>query len=218
VSDPRRLLLIPAATYGLSYLYLALYHGRVDLWFTVVHENGRLSFLETTFYASHFFGHIPVLVTVALLMAATALVFGVTWVANGRSLDALLWVWCDPRYLAHSVRELVTFPLTYYLIPLAVMLWREPPTRSGGQTSLLSTMAVAVTSALFLAGFGYQVVVSLSPDARALAQRSDFAHGGELGVAYLLAAHYFEHVLDTVFFALLTLLLVGAPLKVTRDM
>ena len=69
--DPRLLLLLPAAVYLVSYADLALYHGRAWLWSTVVHESGRYTLLETTFYASHFLGHVPVLLTVALLVAGS---------------------------------------------------------------------------------------------------------------------------------------------------
>ena len=68
---------------------------------------------------------------------------------------------------------------------------------------------MGVAAVLFLVGFVYQVVISLANDVGSLAQRPDFAKGGELSIAYLLASHYFEHVLDSLFFALLTLLLVA---------
>jgi hypothetical protein len=40
-----------------------------------------------------------------------------------------------------------------------------------------------------------------------LAQTPPFAKAGTLSVPYLLASHYFEHLLDTIYFTLLTLLL-----------
>ena len=40
-----------------------------------------------------------------------------------------------------------------------------------------------------------------------LAQKPPFARTGALGVPYLLASHNFEHVLDTIYFTLVTLLL-----------
>jgi hypothetical protein len=61
---------------------------------------------------------------------------------------------------------------------------------------------------LFAVAFAYQVVVSLGHDIGALAQQPSFAEGGRLGVPYLLASHFFEHVLDSLFFTLVTLLLV----------
>jgi hypothetical protein len=312
--DPRLLLAIPIATYGLSYLYLAGSHGRLDLWSVVVHESGRLTLLESTFYASHFLGHTPVLITIALLfggcwlsmspllrtrsalttrslagalavLIATAAVisvwhFGVedtvsfvlqrkqrpdlyteggswnlhlpstmlqfllipvvvwgarwmwcrpvewssrglglvvatvvaavgfTWLANGQPFAALVGVWSDPRYLAHSVRELATFPLTYYPLPLATLLMAEETRPRDRRTHGRLDLVPALALVLFLAGFCYQVVVSLAHDVGSLAQRPDFAHGGELSILYLLAAHYFEHFLDSIFFALLTLLAV----------
>ena len=71
IDAPRLVLLIPALTYLLSYVYLAVYHHRWNLWSTVVHESGRYTLLENTFYASHFFGHLPVVVTAALLFAGS---------------------------------------------------------------------------------------------------------------------------------------------------
>jgi hypothetical protein len=323
--DPKYLLLIPVCVYLLSYLYLALYHQHWNVWPVVVHESGRYTLLETTFYASHFIGHIPVLLTVALLMAGSwlamtpdgspgmsvgqtavagvllAVVLGasavisvvhfgvedtfsfilqrkqqpdlyveggswnlhlpstmlqfllipvvvwmarrffdrpvrwsqrgipwlaaaaivamcITWWANGNPLAAVAGVWRDPRYLAHAVRELATFPLTYYPLPLAALLSlegldrRDDPSPTG---PLDKTMTAA--AGLFLVGFAYQVMVSLINDVGSLAQKPDFAKGGELSIAYLLASHSFEHFLDTLFFALLTIILVaGAEVWWTR--
>ena len=303
--------LVPAAVYAVCYAELAIYHGRLWLWGTVVHESGRYTLLETTLYASHFLGHLPVLVTISLvaagswrslspphqvpprrfelavgvalmlllagalalaighfgpddttsflaqrrqrpdldveggswnlhlpstvlqlalipvvvwlarrvfgrplvvsrdglglLAAAVLLVVAVTVVANRDPVAAVVTAWSDPRYLAHSVRELATFPLTYYPIPLAVLLAGEPPDperrRGHSRAELLLVAALAV----FAVGFAYQVVVSLSHDIGTLAQRPDFARGGGLTIPYLLASHAFEHVLDTIFFSLLTL-------------
>jgi hypothetical protein len=315
--DPKYLLLIPVGVYLVSYVYLALYHQQWNLWPVVVHESGRYTLLETTFYASHFIGHIPVLLTVALLMAGSwlamtpegspgmscgqtavagvllAVVLGVsavisvahfgaedtfsfilqrkqqpdlyveggswnlhlpstmlqfllvpvavwmarllfdrpvewsrrgipwlaaaaivavaiTWWANVSPLAAVDGVWRDPRYLAHAVRELATFPLTYYPLPLAVLLGLEGPVRRA-EPSPTGRLDKTMTAAggLFLVGFVYQVMVSLINDVGSLAQKPEFAEGGELSIAYLLASHYFEHFLDTLFFVLLTIILVA---------
>ena len=314
VSDPRLLLLLPAAIYLASYANLALYHGRAWLWSTPVHESGRYTLLETTFYASHFLGHVPVLLTVALLaagswrsmsppspppvgrgralavaglgllvagslalailhfglddtlafilqrrqrpddavaggswnlhlpstllqfalipvavfvarsafarpvvwsrrglallVAAVAVAVGMTWLVNRDPLAAVAGVWSDPRYLAHSVRELVTFPLTYYPLALALLLGGEAPTRRERRAVSGPDLLVGALAALFAAGFLFQVAVSLGHDIGALAQQPAFAAGGRLGIPYLLASHFFEHVLDSLFFALATLLLV----------
>ncbi len=310
----RLLLLVPVVTYVVSYLFLACYHGQMNLWHTVVHESGRLTLLENIFYASHFLGHVPVLVTISLvfagswlsmapvapngsplpvrrlvaaiglllvvsatisiwhfgsedtvsfllqqkqrpdlytqggswnlhlpstmlqlllipvvvwvarrafgrpvewsrrglglLAAAVVCAVAVTWLANDRPLAAVAAVWADPRYLAHAVRELATFPLTYYPIPLALLLAGERP----GQAGLLKVGPpdlVLILAAIFCGlGCGWMVATSLASDIGTLAQRPDFAKGGELSIPYLLASHYFEHFLDSLFFALLSIFLV----------
>jgi hypothetical protein len=142
------------------------------------------------------------------LAAALVTVVAVSCLATPEPLKALRAVWSDPRYLAHSVRELATFPLVFYPIPLAILLAAEP--RSGtedGQSRPAETLMIGLLL-VFCIGFSYQVTVSLAHDIGTLAQRPDFAKGGELGVPYLLASHYFEHVLDSIYFGLLTLLLV----------
>lgn len=313
---PRLLVLVPALTYLMSYLYLALYHGRLWLWPVVVHESGRYTLLETTFYASHFLGHVPVLVTIAFLLAgswlcmspgvavgsasslrwlavglmvllaasvaislahfgsddtlsfvlqlkqrpdlyteggawnlhlpstmlqvllipcavwaarclagrpvvwsgrgigllatAAVILVAMTWLANARPPAAVAAVWSDPRYLAHSVRELATFPLTYYPIPLAVLLWRERPRAEHPVSRRLPEALIATAAVVFVLGFSVQVWISLANDVGSLAQRPAFARGGELSIPYLLASHSFEHVLDSIFFALVALLLVRA--------
>jgi len=315
ITDPLLLLLLlPAAVYLASYAYLALYHGRAWLWSTPVHESGRYTLLETTFYASHFLGHVPVLLTVALLAAgswrsmsppppppagrgrllavaglgllvagslalaighfglddtlafilqqrqrpddivaggswnlhlpstllqfalipvavflarvafarpvvwsrrglvllaaAAAVAVGMTWLVNRDPLAAVIAVWRDPRYLAHSVRELVTFPLTYYPLALAVLLAGEAPAPRTRRAVRRSDLAIGALAVLFAVAFAYQAVVSLGHDIGALAQQPFFAEGGRLGIPYLLASHFFEHVLDSLFFTLVTLLLV----------
>jgi hypothetical protein len=152
------------------------------------------------------------------LAAAVVVAVAVTWWANGNPLAAVMGVWRDPRYLAHAVRELATFPLTYYPLPLAVLLSlervdrRDDPSPTG---RLDKTMTAA--AGLFLVGFAYQVMVSLINDVGSLAQKPDFASGGELSIGYLLSSHYFEHVLDTLFFALLTIILVAIARRPARS-
>ncbi len=318
VCDPRFLLLVPLMTYALSYLYLAAYHGRLFLWTTVVHESGRYTLLENTLYASHFLGHVPVLITIALLftgcwltmtpvpepvikgrctaavaafvillllasvvisvghfglddtldfirqnkqrpdllveggswnlhlpstvlqfllipvtvwiartffgrpvvwsrrglvwlVAAAGVAAAITWLVNTNPLVAVAEVWRDPRYLAHSVRELATFPLTYYPLPAALLLAWEQPSGVRRRSVSAPDLALAAAAVLLVIGCGYQVVVSLANDVGSLAQHPDFAKGGELSIAYLLGSHYFEHVLDSLFFAGLTILLIAIP-------
>ena len=155
-----------------------------------------------------------------LLAAAAVLVVAITAVANGGSPAALVEVWRDPRYLAHSVRELVTFSLTYYPIPLAVLLALEAPARERSPLRRCPDLVIAAALVACAVGVGIQVAVSLSHDIGTLAQRPEFARGGRLSISYLLASHAFEHVLDSLFFALLTLLLAwgyGVPSRPSRS-
>lgn len=309
---PRLLAAVPCLTLAVSYGILAAEHGRLWLWGTVVHESGRYTLLETTFYASHFLGHIPVYLVLAALLAgswsmlaggdqrppsrrllvglgaalvvllATSAAIAVSWFGADDTLRFVLqqrqraagaepggswalhlpstelqlaliplvvaasswWfagelrprrrglglllgaaggilvmtlltgglgqlatVWLRPRYLAHSVRELATFPLLYYPVPLAVWLERLPrrrPRCSPGRQTLVLLAGLAVVVA---AGFAFQVAVSLGAGIDTLSQRPPFAGGHPLGIPYLLASHYFEHVLDATFFVLVALLL-----------
>jgi hypothetical protein len=311
---PWSLLVLPIATYAVSYGYLAWYHGRVLLANTVIHENGRYTLAETTFYAPHFLGHILVLVTVALLMVgsyssltavlpsvsartalraagaltvllaastvlaighwgaaetwefvsqlrqrpdllepggswllhlpstlslfagtplfvlavlwffdrpaatradgriafglAAVLVVAVTWVVVPRPVATAALVLRDPRYLAHGVRELVTFALIYFPLPLAFWLSRSPEQR-GFRWSRSLVLTVVVLGAVFTGALAYQVLVPLERGVSELAQHPDFAPDGMLSIPYLLASHFFEHFLDSLFFALLCVLILS---------
>jgi hypothetical protein len=312
---PAVLLAIPVTAYALSYLYLAAYHGSWNLLHTVIHESGRYTLLETTLYASHFLGHVPVLVvlilmfvgvcrtlspqpavapagrstaaaavallvlvvvsalisvwhfgaedTIAyvtqqrqravgyerggswnlhlpstvllfalvppyvalirtllgrgvegsrrglgLIVAAGSLTVLITWVVNGGVAGVVAHVWSEPRYLAHSVRELATFPVTYFPVALAPLLAVEPDGRWRRPPRAL-VVVLAVLGLLFMVGLIYQSAVALGHDIGALAQQPDFARGGRLSIAYLLASHCFEHVLDSLFFALGCVVVAG---------
>jgi hypothetical protein len=117
--------------------------------------------------------------------------------------------WRDARYLAHSVRELATFPLTYYPLALFLLMREDSSGRSSRWPFKDKRLAafVAAISALALAGIAYQCYLPLATGIGELAQKPLFAEGGNLGISYLLASHYFEHFLDTIYFALLSLLL-----------
>lgn len=306
----------PLLVYTAAYTYLAIYHGRFNIINTVVHEGGTYTLWETTFYASHFLGHIPVHLIAAFLLlgsfrcfsrrdvsdemtgwsgaglsaglvillvgslALSLLHFGlddtlsyilqrkqgvdnyvpggswnlhlgsttmlflltpiyvytvmrlasvpVVWrrkglilvslaaglmvlftvMANGRLIFPLVQAWSDPRYLAHSVRELATFPLTYFPLPLFFLLRSGADSNPGeAGPNRAVTKGVAVLAALFLAGLAYQAILPLRIGISDLAQNPSFAKEGGLSIPYLLASHYFEHFLDTLFFTLLTLII-----------
>ncbi|MBI5058199.1 hypothetical protein HZB60_00280 [candidate division KSB1 bacterium] len=316
---PRALLWTAALTYTLSYLYLAIYHGRIWLGFTVVHEGGTLTFLQSVFYASHFLGHIPSLTVIAFLftgalrcwspapseavvatprryawltvswviaclllsfvlfgrddtlsylvqlrqgvhrieaggswllhtpstlllfpfcllylfatewlltaavprltlrggslyIAAALLFLIISAIVVPRPVSTLYSVWSDPRYLAHSVRELATFPLTFFPLPLYFLHRRREP---GNTTSVRDSRRwklLALCLALFGVGLVYQVQHSLSAGVSEIAQHPAFAGSAGLSIPYLLASHYFEHVLDTVYFTLVSLWIYSASM------
>ncbi len=322
---PALLALLPLATYVVSYAYLAWYHDTLFLFGTIVHESGRYTLLENTFYAPHFLGHIPVLLTLSLLMVGSyrwftpdpappsrrdlglaisalvllvgvSLVFSLThwgssqtwefilqerqrpdllvpggsWLLHlpstlslilGLPLTVIAWRWffrlptgtangglavfglgitsavamtwlvvpqplatsievlCDPLTLGHAVRELATFPLTYFPFPLAWWFAHEPiGSRFRWTPKLIAT--ATIVGVAFAAAFAYQVWIPLETGVSDLAQSPDFAHDGALSIPYLLASHFFEHFLDTVFFALLCVLLMipGDRQRLTRSL
>lgn len=146
-----------------------------------------------------------------LVAGGVVAVAAMTWLVNSSVLAALLQVWTDPRYLAHSVREIATFPVTYYPWGAALLLafeQRQSDTEPQLSAPWLRKVLLGV-AVLFAALLAYQVVVSLFAGVGDLAQKPSFAKGGKLGVPYLLASHYFEHFLDTLYFTLVVGLLAA---------
>ena len=134
---------------------------------------------------------------------------------NSGLMAAIHKVWTDPRYLAHSVRELLTFPLVYYPVPLFFMMKdadADPNTEKVPKGRDLTSLKIflLLCTVIFVAAIGYQSYIPLKQGIGELAQKPAFAKGGKLGIPYLLASHYFEHFLDAVYFSLLCLLLYGA--------
>ncbi len=305
----------PLFVYISSYLYLSGYHGTFLPIFTVVHEGGKLSLWETTLYASHFLGHLPVIVTAALwfcgawlcltpspqkaqpsparelttsalflgatvvfslgvfglretldfvlqhkqseavvgeggawtlhlpstmllpaligaflifsnrvfeipskpslrgfgwLIAGVLVAVAMTWAVGENPGRTLLRAWSNPRYLGHSVRELLTFPLIYFPPALYFLIRERPfsiPKRPGTARKGVQLLG-AVCLLILLIGLAYQSWTTLQFGVGELAQKPPFARGGQLGIPYLLSVHYFEHFLDAAFFVLLCRLLV----------
>ena len=138
-----------------------------------------------------------------------------TLFVNRDDFDMLFSISTNARYLAHGVRELVTFPLIYFPIPLFFFMRKEKSNMVSKQSRqhkklnwFIASLAVA-----FLIGFLYQVYMSLSEGIGNLAQKPSFAKTGELGIPYLLASHYFEHFLDTIYFTLFCLFLYAVSVK-----
>ena len=146
------------------------------------------------------------------LVAALVVVIGMTFAVNSDPLDAAKIAWTHPRYLAHSVRELATFPATYYPWVLIILLWTDRSTASSQAPPKMAWMLI-ICAIIFLIGFSYQVLVPLTIGIDILAQKPAFTAGKGLGIPYLLASHYFEHFLDTLFFLLFSLFLISFSAK-----
>jgi hypothetical protein len=134
-----------------------------------------------------------------LVLISILFLFAFTWLVNANDLRVPLQIWSNPRYLAHSVRELLTFPLIFYPLSLYLFLKYSRP----ASTRTRFPLWAAPLAFLFIVLFTYQSVVSLQAGIGNLAQKPAFAQGGNLSIPYLLASHYFEHFLDTVYFFLL---------------
>jgi len=142
-----------------------------------------------------------------LVLAAAALSVVFTALFNTDPVGAVVTAWTNPRYLAHSVRELATFSLTYFPLPLALLSFGAPADRLPQRESRRLLVWVAVLFCAAAAALAYQCYIPLTVGIGELAQKPPFARTGALGVPYLLASHNFEHVLDTIYFTLVTLLL-----------
>jgi len=101
----------------------------------------------------------------------------------------------NPRWLAHSIREIATYPLTAIPIALASILWVESYI-SGCQIliiqpRLLSMTLIGISGVLTIA----ELSLLLNVDIFSMAQKPAFAPSG-LSIPYLLFSHVFEHFLD----------------------
>ena len=106
----------------------------------------------------------------------------------------------DPRYLAHSAREIATFTLTYFPPVLAFIFWHKK--EESTQVSTSAKLTIACLSLITFCMLAWQTYLPLYVGVGKLAQQPDFAQGSPLPIPYLLASHYFEHFLDSIFFFL----------------
>ncbi|MCS6953504.1 MAG: hypothetical protein RMK57_15345 [Bryobacterales bacterium] len=133
-----------------------------------------------------------------LLAAAALLSAAMTW-----------WSWPgaaafgNPRWLAHSLRELATYPLTAVPIAAAAVLGTERWAAGIGHVRLKLSPPSVLLIAISLTMALTQWLLVARVDVLALAQRPPFAPHG-LPIGYLLASHVFEHFLDFLFFAMLS--------------
>ena len=134
------------------------------------------------------------------ITAAVLLIVVITTIINGDFFSTLIDLGTDNRHLAHSVREIATFGLTYFPLTLVVI---QPHLSAGDHkpslTLLLITFIVALGPVL------YQVIMPLQEGIDNLAQAPSFTKGEGLGITYLLASHFFEHFVDSLFFLSLSL-------------
>jgi hypothetical protein len=144
-----------------------------------------------------------------LLIVAGTICIGVATVLS-LGITALTWpAWrsfLNPRWLAHSMREIATYPLTGIPIALSAIFLVEAYL-SGGDTWKfepgLASLLLIGTSIVIVAG---ELILLRSTDILAIAQKPSFAPHG-LSIPYLLCAHVFEHFLDFVFIGPLTALI-----------
>ena len=137
---------------------------------------------------------------IACIAAATAILVGLTM------LTRCNWrVFRNPRWLAHSMREVATFPLTGIPLALASIVLTahalSGPSTWIVQPGWLSLLLIGIAASIVAVEFA----AVRNADVLALAQKPSFAAEG-LSVFYLLAAHVFEHLLD---FLLLAFLAAG---------
>lgn len=307
------LLAIPAAYFLVSYIYVALWHRKAFLAFTIIHENGRLTLARSMLYFDHFIGCVPMvslfalytvagfglsgqvpvladpsrakLAAVVLLGGALGLILisfvaalyavgwretmdwamqrierdGVTskggtwnqlqlsnvpmflgilgtttgiafvplgsahaeftelttsgWLLLGAAVGLTVLIsapnWCgwqalrNPRWLAHSMRELATYPFTGIPIALASVLLMELYLSGIDGVSLSPGPASLILIALCVIIAMVERVLLGNVEVGTIAQRPAFAPDG-LPIAYLMASHVFEHFLDFVLIAALS--------------
>jgi hypothetical protein len=156
-------------------------------------------------------GIAPISSTAGQDTVATPVGVGLAFVVLGLGLNLLLsvLVWPglrafkNPRWLAHSLREIATFPFT--AVPLAIAVGLIVERTVSGSSHLLLTVGPLSIALLGLALCSVLMQWSLlrGVDVLAIAQKPSFA-SQSLDVHYLLASHVFEHALDIALLALLT--------------
>ena len=136
-------------------------------------------------------GKICIAVTALLMICLSA------WVFPG--WDGFL----NPRWMAHSIRELATYPITGIPVALCSMLiaeWYISGLNTWIMKINLYSIILIVVGLVMVAG---QLIWLANVDVLAIAQKPSFAPDG-LSLSYLLTAHVFEHFLDFVLIAPLT--------------
>ena len=126
-----------------------------------------------------------------------------SYMCEGNFVPDLKYTFTNNRYLAHSVRELITFPVTYF--PLFFLVFYdidkiELPLHLKSPDKIKKVVLFSLI--IFLALLIYQIILPLKEGIDNLSQKPDFTKGHSLPLLYLITSHYFEHFLDTLFFVL----------------
>lgn len=130
----------------------------------------------------------------------------VSVIINPDIVKVTKYIWSNPRYMGHSIRELLTFPLTYFPIPLYFILKRECQLTTTQNTKTINIWILFIAM-IFIIGLCYQSFSIISAGIGETAQQPSFARNGKLPIIYLLSSHYFEHILDTIYFSLISTIL-----------
>jgi hypothetical protein len=109
----------------------------------------------------------------------------------------------NPRWVAHSIREMATYPLTGIPIGVTAGIIVDRLVCKCDRyqvTPRKSSIALIIAGLIILA---VQLAYLNNVDILAIAQKPAFAEEG-LSIAYLLFSHVFEHLLDFLLVAMLT--------------
>ena len=109
----------------------------------------------------------------------------------------------EPRWLAHSIREIATYPLTAVPAGLGAILlahYALYPEGCWNTTVPLWSVGLFVIACILVI---WQLLALRGKDVIAMSQKPSFAPEG-LPVTYLLASHVFEHTTDIIFVVLTT--------------
>ncbi len=109
----------------------------------------------------------------------------------------------ETRWLAHSVREIATYPFTAVPAGLGAIIFSVNYQNFVCNWSLIISPLPVVLFSLAFLFFAWQLIALRNKDVLAISQKPQFAPQG-LSVPYLLAAHVFEHVTDIIFIAITT--------------
>lgn len=207
--------LLAAAMLAFAFWFVAQKHGSASAWRNLMQYHTRDDLVS---YGSHWRFHwlstLWLGLAASLSARAAARWLGAPLPSDtpaGRVISAVAWGWffglslvfvpthepfLDPRYIGHQAREilthsLVTLPLALGLLALCLRAHGCSPTRVSSRVPI----SVPCVAAVFVIPI-YLGLATVLGGALAHGQTSG-------GLAAMVAAHFFEHLLDYVFVALL---------------